>query len=212
MFLLLTLLGFFSGSILYSALLPRLIKGVDVRSLAPDHNPGAANAFKYGGTGVGIAALACDLLKAYLPVRLAFELLGADTPGFALVLCAPVLGHAFSPFAHFHGGKAIAASFGALLALLPGYHVVFHLAFWYILFSSLVLIRPHAVRTILTFTLTALYALAQPVRSIAWGVVMICLTVCWRHFPSLHSSPFSLRILGLRLWPVGHKEENCSAE
>ena len=115
-------LGFFSGSVLYSALLPRLAKGVDVRALAPDHNPGAANVFKYAGVPVGILALVCDLAKAYVPVRLALRWLPLADPAFALVLCAPVLGHAFSPFAHFRGGKAIAASFGALLALLPRLH------------------------------------------------------------------------------------------
>ena len=121
-------LGFFSGSVLYSALLPRLTKGVDVRALAPDHNPGAANVFKYAGVPVGILALVCDLAKAYVPVRLALRWLPLADPAFALVLCAPVLGHAFSPFAHFRGGKAIAASFGALLALLPGCTVVLPLS------------------------------------------------------------------------------------
>ena len=38
---------------------------------------------------------------------------------FALVVAAPVLGHAFSPMAKFRGGKAIAALFGVCIALLP---------------------------------------------------------------------------------------------
>ncbi len=197
-------LGFFSGSVLYSALLPRLTKGIDVRALAPDHNPGAANVFKYAGVPVGILALVCDLAKAYVPVRLALRWLPLADPAFALVLCAPVLGHAFSPLAHFRGGKAIAASFGALLALLPGCTVVLPLIFWYILFSTAVIIRPHAARTILTFVLVAAAAARQPFFSVRMGVVLIAAAVIWRHLPALRGQQPALILLGRTVWTSRH--------
>ncbi len=201
MIVLFAVLGFLSGSILYSAFLPLVLKGVDVRTEAADHNPGAANAFKYGGRAVGILSLFCDLAKGYLPVWLALNYVTADTPGFSLVIAAPVLGHAFSPFAHFKGGKAIAASFGALLALLPQDAVVLHLAFWYIFFSVLVVVRPHAVRTILAFALTALWALKASVAPIAFGVFLVFCTTGWRHLPSVHQAPFSIRLIGFKSLP-----------
>ena len=46
--------GFFSGSILYSLILPKWIKGVDIVAVSDDHNPGPANAMKYAGKLVGI--------------------------------------------------------------------------------------------------------------------------------------------------------------
>ncbi len=195
------LLGFLSGSILYSALLPRILKGIDVQELAEDHNPGAANAFQYGGKAVGLLSLGCDLAKAYFPVHFALHVMSVEQLTFGLVLAAPVLGHAFSPFAHFKGGKAIAAAFGVLLAVMPQSHVIWHLVFWYILFSTLILIRPHAIRSILVFALTALYALTHAVPSIAVGTTLIALTISWKHLPSIHSEPFSLYLLGKKLWP-----------
>lgn len=192
--------GFLSGSVLYSVLLPRLVRGVDVRALAPDHNPGAANAFKYAGVPVGILALVCDLAKAYVPVRLALRWLPLADPAFALVLCAPVLGHAFSPFARFRGGKAIAASFGALLALLPGCGTVWHLVFWYVLFSTAIVIRPHAVRSILTFLLVAAAAARQPFFSVRMGVALIAAAVIWRHLPALRGERPALVLLGRTVW------------
>lgn len=194
-------LGFFSGSVLYSLFLPRIFKGIDIRESAPDHNPGASNAFKFGGTALGIASLICDLAKAWLPVRLGILLVGTSNPVFSLILCAPVLGHAFSPFVGFRGGKAIAASFGALLAILPESTAVVHLAFWYILFSTLLLIRPHAVRTIMAFGLTALYTATQPLWWVAVGTACIFAVTTCRHLPSVRCEPFSLHLLGLKVFP-----------
>lgn len=192
--------GFLSGSVLYSVLLPRLFKKVDVRALAADHNPGAANAFHYGGVPVGMLALICDLAKAYLPVWLALRHLSLSDPAFGLVLCAPVLGHAFSPFARFRGGKAIAASFGALLALLPASGMVWHLAFWYVLFSTAVILRPHAARSILAFLLLAAAAARQPFPSVRVGVVLIAAAVIWRHLPALRGQRPALVLLGHTVW------------
>lgn len=204
--LLLFLLGFASGSVLYSALLPRLLKGVDVHALAPDHNPGAANVFIYAGVPVGILALLCDLAKAYLPVWFALRWLDMADPAFGLVLCAPVLGHAFSPFARFRGGKAIAASFGALLALLPGCGLVWHLAFWYVLLSTAVILRPHAVRTILTFILVVLAAMRMPLQSVTMGMILIAAAVTWRHLPTLRAQPFALLLFGRQVLPTVSKQ------
>ena len=102
LYLLFSLFGFFLGSIMFSLILPRHFKGVDVRQLSDDGNPGTANAVKYGGVAIGMLCLAGDLLKAALPVYLARRFCGTQHLLFALVMASPVLGHAFSPFL---GGK-----------------------------------------------------------------------------------------------------------
>ena len=65
------LLGYLFGSVTFGYLIPRLIKGVDVRALSSDGNPGTANAFLYGGVFCGILVLLADLEKGALPVFLA---------------------------------------------------------------------------------------------------------------------------------------------
>lgn len=67
----------------------------------------------------GTLTLICELLKGFLPVYLYLRGRSpAECPAiFALILAAPVLGHAFSVFYGFHGGKGIAVSFGCLLGL-----------------------------------------------------------------------------------------------
>uniref|UniRef100_A0A7C4GAJ6 Uncharacterized protein n=1 Tax=candidate division WOR-3 bacterium TaxID=2052148 RepID=A0A7C4GAJ6_UNCW3 len=102
--------GFLSGSLMFSSWLARL-RGRDLRRTG-DGNPGAVNAFKAAGPLIGSAALLLDFLKGALPVAAAFWLLGVRGWPLAAVIVAPVLGHAFSPWLRFRGGKALAVTFG----------------------------------------------------------------------------------------------------
>ncbi len=106
-----TVVGFFSGSLPFSLWLGRLVARADVRRYG-DGNPGAANAWRAGGWRAGVPALLLDYLKGATPVALARFGGGIDGWGLVPVALAPVLGHAFSPFLRFRGGKAIAATFG----------------------------------------------------------------------------------------------------
>ncbi len=116
MILLWTVLAFLSGSLPFSLWIGRLVARADVRRYG-DGNPGAANAWKAGGWRAGVPALLLDYLKGATPVALAR--FGAGISGWELVpvALAPILGHAFSPFLHFRGGKAVAATFGAWTGL-----------------------------------------------------------------------------------------------
>lgn len=110
------LLAFFCGSLPFSVWLPRLIRHRDVRSVG-DGNPGATNAFRAGGAAIGLLALMLDVSKAAAPVGWADFNLGYRGWPMALIATAPVLGHAFSPFLGFRGGKALAVAFGAWIGL-----------------------------------------------------------------------------------------------
>lgn len=153
------LVGYLSGSILYAYLLPKYICHIDIMKDSDDHNPGTFNAFALAGTQVGILVIALELLKGFLPVWLASHILDTRRWMFAFVLCAPVAGHAFPLFYPKRGGKAIAVSFGVLLGLLPRYRPVLLLIFFYLLFSFLIVVKPHLYRSILTFTLFSLTGL-----------------------------------------------------
>ncbi|MBC7810436.1 MAG: glycerol-3-phosphate acyltransferase [Burkholderiales bacterium] len=104
-------LAFVAGSLPFSYWIGRLALKTDIRTRG-DGNPGATNVLRAGGRGWGALALALDCLKGALPVAVANFVLHWDGLALALVAIAPILGHAFSPFLAFRGGKAVAATFG----------------------------------------------------------------------------------------------------
>jgi acyl phosphate:glycerol-3-phosphate acyltransferase len=112
----LVLITFFCGSLPFSVWLGRLFLGLDVRRFG-DGNPGATNVFKSGHRVVGLLALALDVSKAAVPVGLSYFNLGIRGLPMALIAIAPVLGHAFSPFLGFKGGKALATVLGVWIGL-----------------------------------------------------------------------------------------------
>ncbi len=114
--LLMTLVGFFVGSMPFSVWLGRIVLKKDVRQYG-DGNPGAANVGKAGGPVLGIVAVLLDGLKGAIPVLIAVYIFEISGPALIPVALAPVVGHAFSPFLGFHGGKAIATTFGIWLGL-----------------------------------------------------------------------------------------------
>jgi glycerol-3-phosphate acyltransferase PlsY len=110
--LLWTGLGFLLGSIPFSVIIGKVFLSKDIRDFG-DRNPGAANVWRAGGgTLLGMLAVLLDLSKGFVPVFLATYWRGVSGPPLVAVALAPVLGHAFSPFLRFKGGKAIAATFG----------------------------------------------------------------------------------------------------
>lgn len=108
--------GFLLGALPFSVWLGHRFLGTDVRRYG-DHNPGASNMFRAGGVRLGVAALLLDMLKGAAPVAVAHHVCGVDGWPLAAVILAPILGHAFSPFLRFRGGKAIATTFGAWTAV-----------------------------------------------------------------------------------------------
>lgn len=103
--------AFFCGSLPFAVWLGKVALRKDIRQYG-DANPGAANVFRAGSKGWGGTAILLDILKGAIPVGLAN--FGAGITGWPLTLIAvaPIAGHAFSPFLHFKGGKAIAVSLG----------------------------------------------------------------------------------------------------
>ena len=112
----LVLFAFLCGSLPFSVWLGKLFLKVDVRQYG-DGNPGAANVFRSGSKTIGFVALILDVAKAAAPVGLSYYNLGIRGIPMYFIAIAPVLGHVFSPFLGFRGGKAIAASLGVWIGL-----------------------------------------------------------------------------------------------
>jgi len=123
-------LGFLVGSISPATIIAR-IRHADLRQ--GSGNPGATNAGRVLGLRWGIVVGLLDVLKGYLPTMLALWLTDRFTA--YVVGLAAVLGHVLSPFLHGRGGRGVATSLGAVLALYDprialGMLVVFGLMLW----------------------------------------------------------------------------------
>lgn len=112
----LLLIAFIGGSIPFSLWLGKLLLKVDVRQVG-DGNPGAANVFKAGGRIIGLLSLILDVSKAAFPVGLAYHNLEIRGIPMFLIALAPILGHVFSPFLGFRGGKGLATALGVWIGL-----------------------------------------------------------------------------------------------
>jgi acyl phosphate:glycerol-3-phosphate acyltransferase len=106
--------AFFVGAVPFGVLVSRAFYGTDIRR-AGSGNIGAANALRTLGKRGAAAVLALDALKGFAPV-LAFGALGGLTPA-TLAALAAVIGHCWSPFLGFKGGKGVATLLGTVIAL-----------------------------------------------------------------------------------------------
>ncbi|MEE9270383.1 MAG: glycerol-3-phosphate 1-O-acyltransferase PlsY [Candidatus Krumholzibacteria bacterium] len=116
------LVGYFAGAIPFSYIAGKVCAGIDLREQGSG-NLGASNTFRYLGPWIAMLVLAGDVAKGFVPAYFAPDLAAtSELPGHWLMLAAgffAVIGHMFSVFVGFRGGKGIATTAGAFLALAP---------------------------------------------------------------------------------------------
>ena len=188
--LILILGGYLLGSIHFCRILGIIFKGVDICEKSYDRNPGAANAFWYCGKAVGIAGLILDWFKGFVPVFLATQLVDVAHPLFVLVMLAPVLGHAFSIFNRFAGGKCITTIFGELgvyMVTLINPYLIIILGVADLFFSYVKKILPGNLRALVIFSILIISAvplcLYLKQYAILGGVVSVSLVAIYKHLP-----------------------------
>lgn len=115
--LLLTAAAYLLGSVPAGLILTSLYADIDVREQGSG-NIGATNVLRTAGRGLGAATLALDALKGALPTLLA-RLLFEPWWVAGGVALACVIGHCWSIYLEFRGGKGVATSAGVLLVLAP---------------------------------------------------------------------------------------------
>jgi acyl phosphate:glycerol-3-phosphate acyltransferase len=109
------IVAFLIGSIPFGLVISRLFYGTDIRK-GGSGNIGAMNALRTLGKGGAIAVLLLDAAKGIVPTALAIGV-WHDLHLASVVAASAVLGHCFSPWLGFKGGKGVATSFGAIFAL-----------------------------------------------------------------------------------------------
>ncbi|MDF2724549.1 MAG: hypothetical protein K0Q59_4224 [Paenibacillus sp.] len=110
-----TVIAFLSGSLMFSYWLG-LAASHNLQEYG-DGNPGAINLWRAAGYGYGLAGIGLDFLKGYVPVVWLLHTDSATSSAIILASSAVLLGHMFSPFLGWRGGKAIAVTFGVWSAL-----------------------------------------------------------------------------------------------
>ena len=129
------IVGYFLGAIPFGLLLG-LAKGVDVRKEGSG-NIGATNTGRVLGKNWGYLCLALDVLKGFVPVLVMclfvkqqkdFTQINQQLAMLAMAGAA-ILGHVFSVFIKFKGGKGVATSLGVLLGIWPYMTITSALAF-----------------------------------------------------------------------------------
>ena len=107
------LAGFFSGSIPFGYIAGK-IKGINIKEYGSG-NIGTTNVFRTLGIGWGIVVFIFDFAKGFIPVFLSLKYLTYPE----VVALGAVLGHIYSPFLKFRGGKGVATTIGVFLPLSP---------------------------------------------------------------------------------------------
>lgn len=181
------LLAYLCGSVPTGFLVGRF-KGVDIRKVGSG-NMGATNVFRVLGKGPGIFVLVVDALKGALPVLVLPPLFEGVSSGAAdltwlslLAVLFAVLGHNYTCWLGFKGGKGIATSAGALAALVPmaflvglvTWVLVFAL-FRYVSLASIVAAGVLPVATVFT---------RQPLPIVCLNLALGLLAI-WKHKPNL---------------------------
>lgn len=151
-------------------------RGVDIRKIGSG-NSGATNVLRSLGSGPALAVAIFDILKGVLAVFLG-RALGLEAPYAALCGVAAVLGHNFSPFLGFRGGKGVATSFGTLTMINPvvgtGAFVLAIFMMWLTRFVSAGSILGAAAAMVLILVVQApLWMIVQ--------VFFLALLLIWQH-------------------------------
>jgi len=110
------ILGFLLGSFPTAYIVGRWKRGIDIRGVG-SHNPGATNIGREVGTAAGTFVLAVDAVKGAIAIIVGQQL-GVPTTALYFTSLAAVIGHNFTPFLGFRGGKGAATVLGISMLML----------------------------------------------------------------------------------------------
>ncbi|HEY4392339.1 MAG TPA: glycerol-3-phosphate 1-O-acyltransferase PlsY [Paenibacillus sp.] len=171
------LASYLLGSVSFSVVLVRAIKGIDIRQHGSG-NAGATNTLRVLGKGPAILVLALDVLKGIAAVWIGRWL--GDGSVWVPALCgiAAIIGHNWPVYFRFRGGKGIATTIGVMATLF------FFPAFYagIIAILSIVFTRYVSLGSLIFVLLTPIFlVIIEGVGPYFWVSLLICLFAVWRH-------------------------------
>jgi len=114
--------GYLLGSIPFGLVVAKCLGTVDPRT-AGSRNIGFTNVLRLSGKTAGALTLAGDMGKGWLVAWIAAHMFDREAVVAALAL-TPIVGHLYSVFLGFRGGKGVATAMGAVLGMAPSAGVV----------------------------------------------------------------------------------------
>lgn len=194
MFILAVLLvgSYLLGSMPFGYLAGRLA-GTDIRQVGSG-NVGATNVVRVLGKRYGYPVFALDVLKGFGAVKISMLLAPGRPPdwnspeifGILAAVCS-VLGHLYSPWLKFKGGKGVATSAGALLALVPLATfiavIIWVVIFWVTRYVSLASVIAAIVLPLLIVLVS--WRDENKVKPLVYSSACVAAIVVWRHRSNL---------------------------
>jgi glycerol-3-phosphate acyltransferase PlsY len=172
------LLGYLLGSIPFGLILTRLAGLGDIRRIGSG-NIGATNVLRTGNKGLAAVTLLLDGAKGAAAVLIAVWLGGRDAIGWAGI--GAVLGHAFPVWLGFRGGKAVATSYGVLIA--AAWPVgIFAGGIWLVMAA---LSRISSLAALASFALAPVIAAVQADAAVVKLALVIAVLVFARHHTNI---------------------------
>jgi glycerol-3-phosphate acyltransferase PlsY len=121
------IIGYLFGSIPNAVIIAKF-KKINIRSIGSG-NPGAGNVAREIGKFWGILVFILDALKAIIPMLIADRVFNLSLFWTGITGLFAVIGHCYSLFLHFKGGKGAASSGGVMIYLFPKFSIIAIVAF-----------------------------------------------------------------------------------
>lgn len=172
-YILAAVIAYLIGSIPSGLILGKLFWHTDLREHG-SHNIGATNAWRTLGKGAGIAVFIADSLKGQAGVALGLVLAGTPLAAVLGGLFA-IIGHSFSIFMGFHGGKGVATSLGVLTMLMGDVTFIVFVVWFTIVYMTRYVSLGSVVAGFLTPILAALYG--YPIEYVLFTVIAAILVI-----------------------------------
>jgi acyl phosphate:glycerol-3-phosphate acyltransferase len=180
------------GSIPFGYLAGRL-GGIDIQQ-AGSGNVGATNVVRVLGKRYGYPVFALDVLKGFGAVKISMLIAPGGPPEWnspeifgILAALSSILGHLYPPWLRFKGGKGVATSAGALLALTP-IATLIGVAIWIIVFWLTRYVSLASITAAVVLPIVILVVSSQDQnkgRPLAYSSACVAAVVIWRHRSNL---------------------------
>jgi glycerol-3-phosphate acyltransferase PlsY len=172
------IVAYLLGSIPFGLILVRIFRKQDIRQQGSG-NIGATNVIRSGGKGLGAATFLLDAAKGFVAVLFAWQLalyahqtqLQAQNLAATAALCA-IVGHIYTVWLGFKGGKGVATGFGVFLGIAPLSALVALLAF-IVIFALSRYVSLASILAAVVFPLAALLRHHDPLTPFMIAVVIL---------------------------------------